>query len=175
MPHSITAILLKGDYSQEVAKEYELIGIKLDFDLTLFPIDHAFTAYWQAKLNITGHLETMESDDTLKIIFPDERVIYELLVKVTGRTKKLRFAIISTDYFGGVGTQIGNAYRGDEMIPLKLDSINEALKALGVKRKRTGFLSRSDMDEFDTIGLGNIRSNPDYLDKYDELADELGV
>ncbi|MBB2909791.1 hypothetical protein FHS43_001037 [Streptosporangium becharense] len=31
------------------------------------------------------------------------------------------------------------------------------------------------MDEFDTIGLGTFRSNPDHRDRYIELCDELGV
>ncbi|MEU3690428.1 hypothetical protein [Streptomyces narbonensis] len=47
-------------------------------------------------------------------------------------------------------------------------TINQALAALGVKGTAT-------VDEFEVIGLGGFRSNPDYLQAYVALCDELGV
>lgn len=47
-------------------------------------------------------------------------------------------------------------------------SINEALRALGVSR-------RKGVDEFDTGGLGADRHSPEYLERYVELCNELGV
>lgn len=44
----------------------------------------------------------------------------------------------------------------------------EALKYLGVEKGE-------HHDEFDAVGLGKYRSNPDYLEKYRDLADELGI
>ena len=58
MAHIIEAIILKGEYNKEEAKKYDLIGVELDFDLTMFFIDEDFTAYWEKKLNTTGFLET---------------------------------------------------------------------------------------------------------------------
>ncbi|MCW3127113.1 MAG: hypothetical protein JWO03_2771 [Bacteroidetes bacterium] len=36
MAHSITAILFKGPYNKEIANDYDLLGISVGFDLTLF-------------------------------------------------------------------------------------------------------------------------------------------
>lgn len=63
------------------------------------------------------------------------------------------FSKIETDYFGGFGEQ--SAVIFDNGLKKPVDSINDALKIMGVKKK-------SGMDEFDTIGLGNYRSNEDF-------------
>jgi hypothetical protein len=71
-------------------------------------------------------------------------------------------ASINTDYFGGAGSQSASVTMDgnviyeidDEEFP-RARPINEALRLLGVRRK-------DDMDEFDTIGLGNYRTNQDF-------------
>ena len=50
----------------------------------------------------------------------------------------------------------------------KIKRINDALAFFGVIKK-------DNLDEFDTVGLSNYRSAPEYLIKYIDLADELGV
>jgi hypothetical protein len=71
------------------------------------------------------------------------------------------FAIIETDYFGGLGDQAAAVYRGDSevMVPMSGASgpINEALRVLGVRRA-------VGMDEFDTVGLGRFRDFDDLID-----------
>jgi len=70
-------------------------------------------------------------------------------------------ALITTDYFGGSGNQTAKVFLDnkkildqDDEIDWKLNPINSALKLLGVDKKDT-------MDEFDTVGLGKIRTNND--------------
>ena len=69
---------------------------------------------------------------------------------------------ISTDYFGGPGNQSAKVFVNnkkvldqDDEFDWNLKPINSALKLLGVEKK-------GGMDEFDTIGLGNYRSNSDF-------------
>ncbi|HEY0737835.1 MAG TPA: hypothetical protein VGD69_23150 [Herpetosiphonaceae bacterium] len=78
------------------------------------------------------------------------------------------FAIILTDYFGGAGEQWAQVYRGSKVVNPQIRTINQALAQLGV-------VTSPGMDEFDTVGLGNYRSQPEYLEKYRDLADTLGV
>ena len=73
-----------------------------------------------------------------------------------------------TDYFGGVGDQYAQIYRGIEILDSKVVTINQALRKFGVKSSRRS-------DEFEMVGLHKIRHNPDYLEKYCDMADDLGV
>lgn len=160
MAHIIDAIILKGEYNKEEADKYELIGVKLDFDLTMFFKDNFFTAYWQEKLNTKGYLET-------NCQYKNEMVIYELMKRI-GLREPLEYATITTAYVGGIGDQFANVYRNEKNVDLTIDNISKALKYLGVPKG-------DHYDEFDAVGLGRYRSNPDYLNKYKDLADELGA
>ena len=158
MAHLINAIILKGEYNKDVAEKYELIPVELDFNLSMFFIDEYYNTYWQKKLNATGFLET-------NCRLTNKMVIYELMQRITKR-EEIKYATIVTAYVGGIGEQFANVYINDKNADLSIDTINKALKYLGVQK-------RGDFDEFDTIGLGRFRHNPDYLDKYRDLADEL--
>lgn len=164
MPHSITAIILKGKYDNELASKFELEGIELGFDLSMFFINGHYTAYWQKKLNVTGVLETNCPTITW---YPSEKVVYELMKKIAGE-RNINYAVVMTDYFGGTGQQFANLFENDRNVDLGINTISSALKALGVQKK-------NHHDEFDAVGLSNYRSNPNYLDKYADMADELGV
>tara|TARA_R110000868_G_scaffold320909_2_gene581911 strand:+ start:1192 stop:1551 length:360 start_codon:yes stop_codon:yes gene_type:complete len=78
--------------------------------------------------------------------------------KPKGLKKGRAVAYCETDYFGGAGQQTGKLW--DKMKNKIFDQtssyavINEALELLGVKRDE-------GKDEFDTIGLGNFRTNHD--------------
>lgn len=78
------------------------------------------------------------------------------------------FAIIQTDYFGGIGNQYACVFKGKINLDKSISRINDALRILGVRAKLP-------LDEFDTVGLSEYRSKPDYLGKYMGLADILGV
>ncbi len=65
-------------------------------------------------------------------------------VKELGLTK---FAIIFTDYFGGIGEQIAVVYEnGKQIMVPTTDGINAALEMLGVQKN-------GKKDEFDSINL----------------------
>lgn len=72
---------------------------------------------------------------------------------------------VNTDYFGGIGEQSCIYYKRGEF-PKNLQSINEGLILLGVKKE-------SGMDEFDTVGLGNYRSNEDITPERAKRAKEI--
>jgi hypothetical protein len=81
-------------------------------------------------------------------------------IKIFGKEKMI--AKISTDYFGGFGSQnaklfVDNKieYEGDNEFVYGMSPINDVLKKMGIVRK-------DGMDEFDTIGLGNYRTNEDF-------------
>lgn len=164
MGHCITALVLKGDYDREVALTFDLRGIELGFGLHMFFVDHYYSAYWQAKLGATGYLDTSEKS---MMLYPGEAVMAELVQKIA-HTRFVTFAIIMTDYFGGVGEQFAQVYQGNALANSNITSISKALEWLGVVPKKK-------LDAFDTIGLSEHRSNPEYLDKFYDLADELGV
>jgi hypothetical protein len=161
MGHHITALILKGNYNEGIAQTYDLAGKDLGFNLTLFHVDHYFSSYWQFKFGLKEYLKTAKTD---YMIFPTEIALAELMKKICANTD-IEFAIISTDYFGGMGSQFASVYKNEELVSESLTTINQALAWLGVKRKN-GF------DEFDTVGLGDIRSQPEILDKYYDLCEE---
>jgi hypothetical protein len=162
--HNITAIILKGDYDIKVAESFGLFGKELPFSLTLFHIDHYQTACWQHELKAVGQLETSITD---KFIFPTQIAISEVVKNVSNDEKPL-YAIIQTDYFGGIGNQYASVYQYKDNIDKNAKTINQVLIRLGVKKV-------GDLDEFDTVGLDKIRSQPDIFDKYVDLADDYGV
>ena len=164
MGHNITAIILKDGYDKTVAESFGLFGKELPFSLTLFHIDHYQTACWQHELKTVGQLETSITDN---IVFPTEIAISEVVKNISIDEKPL-YAIIQTDYFGGIGNQYASIYQYKDNIDKNAKTINQVLIRLGVKRN-------GEFDEFDTIGLDKIRSQPDILDKYVDLADEYGV
>ena len=157
MSHIIDAIILKGEYNIEKARKYDLNGIKLDFNLTMFFIDDDFLIYWEKKLNIRGFLET-------NCTHVNKMVIYELM-KLISKTEQVEYAVISTAYVGGMGDQYANVYQDNKNVDLSINTINAALKYLGVQET-------DDLDEFDVVGLGRFRRNPDYLNKYHLRSDE---
>ena len=81
-------------------------------------------------------------------------------IRKFGKDKTILF--ITTDYFGGPGSQSAKVFinnkkvlEQDDEYDFQLNPINSALKVLGVQK-------RGGMDEFDTIGLGSYRSNSDF-------------
>ncbi len=164
MPHEISALILKGTFDEAKATTYDLKPIPLGYDLTLFHIDHYYSACWQKKLGTTGVLET---GDTEGLIFPSEYALNTIMADMSEEETPL-FAIISTNYQGGFGYQAGFVYHGAARVDTGSGTINEALAHLGVQKTEVH-------DEFDTVGLSQIRHSPEYLEKYFDLADELEV
>jgi hypothetical protein len=164
MPHNIIAIILKGSFDKSKAEQFDLYSKELPFNLTLFHIDHYQTACWQYELKTVGQLETSITDH---FIFPTEIAISKVLKSISNEELPF-FAIIQTDYFAGMGNQYASIYRYKDNIDKNAKTINQVLIHLGVKRV-------GQLDEFDSIGLDKIRSQPDIFDKYVDLADEYGI
>ena len=164
MPHCISAVILKGHFDSEVANFYDLLGVTLSFDLTMFPLDHYYTACWAKIINVSGQLPGSKPRN---LIFPCDLVIAHLMMRITQTTEPV-YAIIETNYFGGVGEQWALVYQGICLANDSITQISPALQFLGVKHQ-------NEMDEFDTVSLGNYRSMPEYLDKYVAMAEQLGV
>lgn len=88
-----------------------------------------------------------------------------IIIKISIDKEDALYTIIQTDYFGGQGTQHANVYKYKSNVALEIRNINEALKILGITRTK-------NKDEFKTVGLDKIRTNPEYLDKYFDLLEE---
>lgn len=155
MGHHITALAIAAPYDKAIAESYDLFERLAWQHVTLFPIDHYWSEHWQAKRgDIDGRLHIPPGSHLL----PHEGVCGAIAREITGLPSP-RFAVINSDYFGGHGDQWAVAYEGSRLVVGEAASVNEALRALGVVRA-------PGLDEWDTIGLGDYRSNPDYLDKY---------
>jgi hypothetical protein len=70
--------------------------------------------------------------------------------------------VLSTDYFGGTGHQEGKLfinnkkeYEGSSEFNWSERPINTILMKMGISKKE-------GLDEFDTVGLSNFRSNEDF-------------
>lgn len=166
MGHNITALAIAESYDREVAAHYDLIERLRHGPLVVFPIDHYWSAYWQAKRgNVDGDLvfpSGMSSN-----LLPHEGVVRTVARELLHRVNPT-FAVIQSDYFGGHGEQWAIAYEGERSLLPANATVNSALRLLGVERTPGN-------DEWDTIGLADYRHNPDHLDRYRELCDELGV
>ena len=152
MGHNISAIILQGKYDESTSAEFDLKGIDLGFNLTLFPINHYFSAYWQAKLGTPGLLDINGVEYAL---YPCELALSELMAIISNDQETI-YSIISTDYFGGIGQQYANVYKKQTIADNGISTINQALSFMGVKRK-------NGKDEFDSVGLSAHRFEPEYI------------
>ncbi|OKJ72798.1 hypothetical protein [Streptomyces sp. CB02460] len=164
MSHEICALVVAGQVDASKAHAVGLRAVLVHEGVSVFPINHYFSGYWAAK---RGNSALLDLPEGLSLVFPTEAVLRDLVCEVTG-TDSPRFAIIETNYFGGIGDQGAVAFDGEERLTPERASINQALAALGVRATGT-------MDEFEVIGLTGFRHNPEYLDAYVELCEELGV
>ena len=163
MSHSITAIVIAGStWNDQAASDFDLVAVPLA-GVTMFHIDHYYSAYWQAKLGWTGLLERPPGAS----LFPDEAVLAHIAAALVG-SQTPTFAIIETDYFGGAGGQAAGLYIRTHRANGDAASIDDVLRMLGV-------VAAPGLDEFDTVGLGAHRSAPEYLERYIALCEQLGV
>ena len=152
MAHHISAILLHGQYDTDKAANFDLKSIPLEFGITMFPLDSNYCDHWAEKLDVKGLLSERPMLNC--------KVAHHMINAISDAPL---FAVIETDYFGGVGDQAAALYQGSSelMQPTSapVGPINEALKKLGI-------VARSPLDEFDTIGLGNYRNFDDLFEAY---------
>lgn len=159
MGHHICALVVAEPVDVERAAAVDLRPLVEHEHVTLLPIDIYYSGYWAEQRDADASLDL---PDDVPAIFPFQSVLLDFVREVTGREDPL-FAIIQTDYFGGQGDQWAVVFRGAARLTGEGTKINDALAALGV-------LARPPLDEFDTIGLGEHRHNPDYLERYFDLV-----
>ncbi|MFF5505689.1 hypothetical protein [Streptomyces roseolus] len=167
MSHALCALVVAGQVDAARAEALGLYAALAHGDVTVFPIDHYFSAYWAAVRGDRGELDLPAGILSESVTFPTEAVLRDLAREVT-RGGTPRFAVIQTEYFGGVGDQWAAAFEGEARVTPDGATIDQALAALGVR-------ATAAEDEFDVIGLGSLRGSPDHLQVYAALCDELGV
>jgi hypothetical protein len=153
MGHHIDAVVLKGPYDRKFAKVFDLTAIRLSDERTLFPLCAVYVDHWSEKLGLgpggSPDFPLLNSDAVLRM--------------VGYLAADPLYAIINTDYCGGIGSQAAMAYRGAVVImPPEYEPgepINKALRLLGVA-------AREGKDEFDTVGLGWHRDFNDLFESY---------
>ena len=70
--------------------------------------------------------------------------------------------VISTDYFGGSGHQEAKLFVNNKKEYDNSSEFDWSLRPINSVLKMMGVVSEIGMDEFDTIGLSNYRSNQDF-------------
>ncbi|MFF2775597.1 hypothetical protein ACFVU3_11880 [Streptomyces sp. NPDC058052] len=167
MSHSMCALVVAGQVDTTRARSVGLHARLTYEDVSVFPIDHYFSAYWAAVRGNPASLDLPDGIVSESVTFPGEAVLHDLAREVSGRDRPL-FAVVQTEYVAGTGGQWAAAFDGEARLTPDGATVNQALAALGVRATAT-------TDEFDTIGLGTFRGNPEYLRAYVALCDELGV
>jgi len=150
MAHNISALIAKAPIDLEAARQLDLpVFVQNGFVIVALYDRHV--DFWTQKLG-------MESRALSEIIL-DFPVVHEF----ARRLGMDRYALIETDYFGGMGSQRAAAYCvADPQMEAEIGSINAALARIGVERA-------AGKDEFDTIGLADHRSFSDLFKKYWDL------
>ncbi|MGR3616268.1 MAG: hypothetical protein ACU0BB_09515 [Paracoccaceae bacterium] len=147
MGHRISAIICKLPINYEKADELDL-PVFVESDFAIIALDASHSDHWAEALGVGyNFLSDMMHDSAVTQAF----------AKALGISK---FALINTEYFGGVGEQHATAYEnGQRTLCVTSDGINKALSMIGVTRS-------DNKDEFDSIGLGKYRHFDDHFEKY---------
>lgn len=155
MGHHISAVLLRGPYAEEKARAFDLKPIPLGSGITMFPLYGTYCDSWSERLGVHG------SHSRRPML--NDQVVHRMINTIADDPL---FAVIDTDYFGGIGDQAAAVYRGRKEVMAPRVSyrgpINDALRELGV-------VAQGPLDRFDTLGLGDYR---DFDDLFEEDEDD---
>lgn len=150
MGHRISALVAKSPVNEGAAEKYDL-PIFPEGDFVIIGLYPSHADYWDEKLGFKY--------EKISDIFLDTKCTHYFAQEL-GLGE---FAIIFTDYFGGVGEQLAAVYEGGKQImPPTPNGINKALAILDVNKM-------DSKDEFDSINLGKYRDFDDYFEKYEDL------
>lgn len=150
MAHHITALVTAGPVDAAQAARYELPCFH-ENGFTIIGLNAWHSDYWAEQLGIPPR---NYSDLSL------DNDVTRFFARALGLG---RYALISTEYFGGIGEQHAAVYEaGQTLMPATSDGINAALRLLGVRR---GLLT----DEFDTVNLRKYRGFDHYFARYYDL------
>ncbi len=148
MGHQITAIVTALPIDQHKALKFDL-PVFSENGYAIVGLDVAHTDYWTDRLNFP------DDDEDREIILDCQLTHYfaqELSIN--------KYAIIHTDYLGGIGEQFAVVYDRDRVImATTAGAIDLALRLIGVK-------CLPGLDEFDSINLAKYRHFDRYFEKY---------
>jgi hypothetical protein len=148
MGHQITAIVTGLPIDEHKAQEFDL-PVFIENGYRIIGLDVAHTDYWTERLNF------QYIDDDVEIPLDCETTHY--FAEELGISK---YAIIHTDYLGGIGDQFAAVYEhGCVAMAAEADGINRALRLIGVK-------CLPGLDEFDSINLSRYRHFDRHFEKY---------
>ncbi|TWU11428.1 hypothetical protein CA54_02350 [Symmachiella macrocystis] len=162
MGHSISAVVVAGEIDAKRAREFDVKTVPCLKGFTVIALEPAYVDAWAERLGI--------HDDVADVPLLNSCVVHHIVQSVAGSAP---FAVIQTDYFGGVGLQAAAVYQGtaeimapattEVIVPNKgpNEPINRALKILGVRRR---FLS--PLDHFATLGMCGYRDFDDLFEDY---------
>lgn len=147
MGHHIHAIVCPLPIDIEQAKRLDLPVLK-NAGFAIIPLHYSHSDYWENK---QGKAHESYSD-----MMHDSATTQEFARRL-GITK---FALVETDYFGGVGEQFATVYEnGVRRFNVTEGGINKALGLIGVEKAH-------GKDEFETVGLGKYREFSSFFEKY---------
>ncbi|MEM0961224.1 MAG: hypothetical protein AAGK21_01630 [Bacteroidota bacterium] len=170
MGHSITAVVLRGAADPERADAFGLTPVPLAEGLTMCFVSMHYAECWGYLLGDRGQLPGPEPTGGIHNaarMLPRDRAL-ATIIRLVADVPEPTFALLVTNYFGGIGGQAAAAYQGDRWLTEGEDSINAALRALGVRPE-------DGKDEFDTVGLGRFRVPPDDpgMERFETLLEIL--
>jgi hypothetical protein len=150
----MSSLLLRGPYLEEKARAFELKPIPLAFGITMFALDPRYCDRWEDKLGVHEYLPGRPLLNTAVVHHIANAIAEDPL-----------FAVIETDYFGGMGDQAAAVYRGQrEVMAPWVDyrgPINQALRELGA-------VAHGPLDLFDTLGLREYRDFDELFEEYED-------
>ncbi len=149
MGHRITAIVTKLPINKGKADYYD-VPVNIHEGYAIIGLYAPHSDYWAEKLGIADN-----SSKGSSIILDNSTTHF-----IANEICQGMYALINTDYFGGIGEQHAGVFRdGNAELPVKTGAINECLKFIGVQ-------AREELDEFDTIRLGKYRNFDAFFEKY---------
>ncbi|MDF3026650.1 MAG: hypothetical protein K0S23_957 [Fluviicola sp.] len=153
MGHHIDAIIgRKAETNIDVIKKYQLAAA-FEKEYTIIILFDDSMYHWSHILGCGIESESENLNWASPIVFQiAEEIGFE------------KYAIIQTNYFGGMGDQLASLYEHGTCL-LKETEINHVLKELGV-------VTTGRNDEFDELNLGEYRAAEYYYWDENNFADE---
>ena len=112
---------------------------------------------------INSVLENKEKSEEIKWTeLPNDILATTHIPNVRDFGKNKIIARISTDYFGGAGHQEAKIFVNNKKEYDKSSEFDWSERPINTVLKKMGIETKGSMDEFDTIGLSNFRSNEDF-------------
>ncbi|WP_223786559.1 hypothetical protein [Marinicella meishanensis] len=147
MAHNIEAMITQDPIDEAVANSFDLPVFRRG-NSSIIALHPNHSDHWSSKLD----MPYVASGD----IICDCPVIHHMANQLGLKS----YAIIRTEYFGGMGEQYATLYsNGNQLIPETENAINLILAALGVVKDK-------EKDEFDSIGLGDFRNFDGCFESY---------